>query len=514
VGEERRKSPRWSYVICCLLIALPFAGFVFSLDRYPTFCVDEPWFNEAAARRVSGQEYIHVVHTGVPYADLVAANHGPFYTRLQVVVFRVLGLSHFACRFPGYLAAHAAVLTLGLFLLTRGLTRAALILACAWVGDRTTQVIMYGRPDGWCLLFIALALIGTVAALTRTASERRWWMATGLALGTAAGFYPLIALIFGAAVVAATILMLPASRWRRAWVDVALGLLAPLALVFACWAPHIRAAVAQLIWYVRVNRDLVPPVGVAARALLRIWPFTSWAQYWHAGLAWLVLLMALPPAIHAVRRSRPTGCWDFGSALATVTTLFSLAGLLLVLNSVSHPSYYLYFTPLATMALAVWWIQGPSCQLLSSLRRVVGILMVCAWGPSLGWNVMRFREARLWYGMLDKQAIVRELERHVPRGTEIRGDPIFFIVARQAGLRFTPLPWYGNDRSIRIQPSDWLVLSPDYLCVLNSVEPDWSKRRPLRLERVAFGESPYTRQTYFIYGPEGWLPPAAFNRDV
>jgi hypothetical protein len=262
----------------------------------------------------------------------------------------------------------------------------------------------------------------------------------------------------------------------------------------------VQESVTQFLWYGRMNRGQALPLWDGLRAALRVWPFRSWAQWWQAGLVWCLWVAVLPLGLKLLRRRHAAGRPAGAGSVPAAAAFFALAGLAVLLSSGRRPHDFLFFTIWPVIGLAALWETVPAGR----LRRVLatlGLVLALAWLPSLAWNAMRFREVILWYGRLDKQALVRQIEGAIPPGADVRGDPAFFVVARQAGLRFTPLPWYGNDPGTAVPPDAWLLLSPEYVWVLNSIDPGWLAARPACRQATVFEGSPYTRQSYFIYGP-------------
>ena len=128
---------------------------------------------------------------------------------MQVATFTVLGVSDFSCRLPEYLSAYLAVGLLCEFLIGRGLALAAIALAIAWVGDRSSLEVLYGRMDGIALLFLAASYVSLVRTLNRPSWSRG--AMCGLSLGMAAGFHP-VTVTFG---VAAAALLAACVRGRQ-----------------------------------------------------------------------------------------------------------------------------------------------------------------------------------------------------------------------------------------------------------------------------------------------------------
>jgi hypothetical protein len=123
---------------------------------------------------------------------------------------------------------------------------------------------------------------------------------------------------------------------------------------------------------------------------------------------------------------------------------------------------------------------------------------------------MRFRETILWHGILDKKPLVAELARQMPPHAAVAGDPEFFVIARKAGLDYTPLPrFYSsvppgyNGPGIEAPRDSWLLVIDGSAEVLYNSDPGWKSGRKPCFKGKAFAGSQDTEMNYCIYGPAG-----------
>src|SRR5271166_1927526 len=103
---------RRAAAICLGLVLLGFFAFVFYLARYPPPYFDEGAYNQPAIRTLDGLSFNWPMAPSAPYGTLVWAYHGPFFPHLQMLTFRLLGVSEFASRIPQVAAAFLGILLL------------------------------------------------------------------------------------------------------------------------------------------------------------------------------------------------------------------------------------------------------------------------------------------------------------------------------------------------------------------------------------------------------------------
>jgi hypothetical protein len=428
------------------------------LDRYPLFYVDEGYYNFPAVSYLRGEGYCCLLTSDTPHGNLLWAINGPFFSRLQAVTFSLVGPSLGAARLPEFTAAFLAIGLLCGVLAARGLPVAGVALAVLWTGDRSLLESMNGRPDGLSLLGLAIGFV----FLLRTARTGAVAPAVGCGagIGMACGFH------FGSAyfVLAtglALVLLVPQGRRVRAVAAYAGGGLIAVGVILIMWWPDIPEAVEQVLWHI----GLSSPDDYCER-LFRLVGVLRWSRYWAIALVafWFVV------GAVAVRRRIGSGTGDPVTQVLVATTLFGAAGLACVLSKRTLLPYYLiFFTPWAMLGLVTWlgcgWKGG---------RRVipitVAVLAFTAWVPSLGWNLLRLREAVLSSGDLKREVRTDTLRRAIPPGATVSTTPELLIPAVEAGFRVVPLPFYPEP----FRPADdaFLVLDEAQAHAPTHVHPD------------------------------------------
>ena len=332
-----------------------------------------------------------------------------------------------------------------------------------------------------------------------------WFESVGLCLGMAIGTHP-TAVFFAAATVFSVIVFMPTGQWLRVFAAMALGVAIPAALVLLCWSGDLAGSIEQFLW--SCNEGLRGSMLAHLRELLTDRSCTSWAHYWHMALA-LVSFGLVPVAAGTVighRRADEKSRIETGAAIAV---LFTVAGLFACVRSLWLERYYLlYFTIWPVVALSKYWdLAEQHGRRLRLFRALVAVLLVC-WLPSFFWNVMRFRETILWHSILDKKPLVAELAKRIPPGAAVEGDLEFFVIARKAGLDYTPMPCFYtplppgyNGPGIKAPRGAWLLVSDGSAEVLNNSDPGWQLGRKPCFKGKAFAGSQYTEMNYYIYGP-------------
>jgi len=132
---------------------------------------------------------------------------------------------------------------------------------------------------------------------------------------------------------------------------------------------------------------------------------------------------------------------------------------------------------------------------------VTGVILLCCWLPSLAWNVLRVRESVVLRGVLDREPVVKVLREKIPTRAEVWGDGEWFVMARSAGLTFTPLSIGWNDAGITAPDGAWLVLTPGFEGRLRRHNPGVLEGRRVVYEGVAFRGSRYMEEPFVIHGP-------------
>ena len=180
---------------------------------------------------------------------------------------------------------------------------------------------------------------------------------------------------------------------------------------------------------------------------------------------------------------------------------FAAAGLGCLISRAVYPYYLVYFTVWPVVALAVTVTAGPAGRAFRACLPAVVAVVVLSWVPSLLWNGMRLRESLICRRQLDHSHFVRQLRLAIPAGTEVVGNPLFLVMTREAGLNFTPLPWYAEQAPA--PPRAWLLLSREEL-----KRPKWSAAASMQgrlvvAEDDAFPGPGAFHLEYVIFGPAG-----------
>ena len=304
----------------------------------------------------------------------------------------------------------------------------------------------------------------------------------------------------GLAVCAAIMISKPANKWLKSLIAVAVGALVPAGVILLCLAPSLTQSIEQFLWYLNLStKEVVPSLQ---QRLSNLQFAFGWATYWNLGLMLVSLLFLLPLLVKSIMIDKWKGSPDWPISITITGSVFSIAGIILYIRSSMHPYYLVFFTIWPVLALSAFWESKTESERLRSALSVYALVIAICWLPSFTWNVMRSREAVLFWEVLDKRPIVKHLAGEIPQGVDLRGDPKYFIVTRDAGLNFTPLPFYANDSGIDVPAKAWLLLSPAYVNFLKRTRPDYLANRALIFKGAAFDGSMYYREEYFAYGPE------------
>jgi len=452
------------YVLFSLLLFLViFARFFFVLDRYPLVnAIDEPLLNQPAISYHDGHSLLWAPAPHAPYENEIWFYHGPFYPRFQTFTFRLLGVSEFSSRLPQYLASSLAILALSLVLIYSELPIAGVLLSIVWLGDRSSIEVLLARPEGIALL----ALAGAFVVLVRRQSLPQWLAVflAGFCTALAAGFHPRACVfVIGAFVFLAVDMGL--SAFRRFIPFFALGVAIPVSLILWCAVPvsrdvpDIHAAMTQLAWHAHLGEkdNLV--------YLRQGFIGYHWSCLW----VWAVGLAAAAVTYAAFVRWKPL------HRVALAAACFACCGLVTFLTSITmYPPYLVYLTVWPVIAVMAQIESGSSQR---RFYRVIAAVLLVAWLPSLGWNIMRTREAYKFYSALSPAHFVAELAATVPPEAPLMVSGDLYIAARTSVRK----PFIGRQAS---SPSDWPCDA--WLALTTPAEAPWSVAQlPGRVVRVS-----------------------------
>ena len=87
----------------------------------------------------------------------------------------------------------------------------------------------------------------------------------------------------------------------------------------------------------------------------------------------------------------------------------------------------------------------------------------------------------------------------IPAGQKVTGSPQFLFLARQAGLDFKPLPWFG--RNLTVPESYYLLMSEQDMAETRRIAPERLAARPKVLNGAAFPGARHLRLPFILYGP-------------
>jgi hypothetical protein len=432
---------RWCLPVCLVLVLTASLPFGFLLDRHPLPYDDDSFFNTPAINFLEGRGFTERVAADAPHGDDFWAYHAPFYPRLQIVTFTLLGVSQFAARLPQFVAANLAVLLLAWGLRRRGLVLPALVLCVAWLGDVTLLQVRNGRMEGLYLL----ALAGMFVCLLGPVTARRA-AGAGMCVGAAIALHPaLLVFVLGGA-------------WRvarsgsiRSLAAYTGGISLVGALALACWLPDLLGAIEQFLWHSRqVVRRPAPVAWEEVYWQLR------WSKFYAAGLVPATVLLVLLQLL----RSRPAGPERAAESAASLAALFavcSLTGLVVIVGGGFYPYYLTSLSLWPVIGLASAWVAQRQAGRLGWMPAMVAAVLALCWLPSLAWNGARLHEALALQEALDPAPFRHQLQTTLPAGSELLCSREFdFLVRGVPGIRGHSLPWYAK---CWMPPADaWLLL--------------------------------------------------------
>ena len=417
-----------------LLFLVIFARFFFVLDRYPLVnAIDEPALNQPAISYHDGHSLLWAPAPNAPYENELWFYHGPFYPRFQTFTFRILGISEFSSRLPQYLASSLAILALSLVLICSGLPKTGVLLPIAWLGDRSSIEVLLARPEGIALL----ALAGAFVVLIRRQCLSQWLMVflAGFCTALAAGFHPRACVfVIGAFVFLAADLGL--SAFRRLIPLFVLGVAIPVSFMLWCAVPvsravpDIQAAMAQLAWHAHLSN--AENFGHLRKG------FTDFR--WSCPWVWAAALATVAVTCAAFARRKPL------HRVVLAASCFACCGLIMFLTSITmHPPYLVFLTVWPVIAVMAQIESGSSQR---RLFRVIAAVLLVAWLPSMGWNMMRTREAYKFYSALSTAHLADELAATIPPEAPLMVSGDLYIAARSP----TRKPFIVRQAS---PPSEW-----------------------------------------------------------
>lgn len=483
---KSRAIPSFVY----LILSTTFLIFLIPLGRYPLPYIDESFYNYPAIRYLEGHGFIYHVSSTAPYADKLWANHAPFFPRMQITTFRLLGKNQFAMRAPDYIFAYLALFLICSFLMRRKLFWAALAVAVVWVGDRSTQEVLLGRMEGVALFFVVLGFCALIITLEQETPMA--CLACGAALGLAIGFHPVTALFFIASAMVLVVSASPIWRWRALF-SFAAGAMLPAFLWLLCWWPDLGAS------YEQFQHNLkAATVHTLCDKLLNLVRVLRWSRWWLISLCLVVAGYLLPLAIWFLYRRRNAGLRESPHALWLVACLFSVVGLIALLTKAVFPYYLVYFTIWPTVALAVQ-LETKAGRQFRVWTCAAYLIVILGWLPSFLWNGLRAREALLYFHRLDHRRVIRQLQSVIPAHTKVVCEPIMFMIAQEAGLDYEPVAWFAEQT--KPPPEVWLLVTKAEWLQPHYLSPEAIRSRRIVIECDGFFKKEAPSEKYIVLGP-------------
>jgi hypothetical protein len=427
-----------------------FLFFVILSGRYPLPYIDESFFSCPAISFLKGHGFLYAVSSQAPYGKTLWAYHGPFYPHLQVFVFWLFGISQQTSRMTNLLAGYSAACVMAYLLWRERYRFASVIFALLWLGDRSTQELLYARMDGLALLSVVISFV----ALNRFQREpnRRNAFCAAFFSASAMAFHPVTVLFL---VLSATLMFLISYK-RNCLLEISIsyggGLAAIAVIVLACIHFHPIEALQQFLWHLHYNISGITLKGKWLNLLLVI----VWSKWFFIALAGFTVFAALPIAFTELGILRNDKI-DRRSFFRLTLALFSVAGLVCLISKSVFPYYIIYFSiwPIGLLAAEAEQL------LLRGRPPKIGIsaaaIILLAWLPSAAWNAMRMREAFLYRNELKNNYILGRLKQSLPANAKLFGEPLIYMLAEEANLDFTPAPWMAE--RAHVPPDAWLLLS-------------------------------------------------------
>lgn len=465
-------NSRLAAVVSVALVLAGFLAFAAYLDRYPPPYFDEGAYNQPALRTLDGLSFAWPLAASAPYGKLVWAYHGPFYPRLQLVTFRLLGASSFAARIPNLAAACLGILLLCGILIRVGRPWAAILVALAWLGDRSLVECLFGRMDGLALLFLVCALWPFTRWLATGSGRALFW--TGLCAGTALGFHP-ATWTYVAGMGAAAFFLAPAGKWRQIACYGA-GLALPGAAWLALIAPYFRESLVQFRWHLHQAKH----VDFTDR-LTHMVAVLRWSRYWAVALMAVAVLLLLPTLavrLRHFRSQRPVA--REAQTFVLAASLFAVCGLTALLVSPMWP-YYLITFSIWPVAAVLAMVETEGLRYKPALAAL--IVLAAGWLPSAAWNGMRWREAHLFYAKMDPAPFLERVRAAIPPHARFEVSPEFFILIRPIAHDVVKAPL---SRPAELPPDEWLVLSDNELRQIGGIQVPGLRERKVVYSGLLF----------------------------
>jgi hypothetical protein len=451
-----------------------FIFFAIFIGRYPLPYKDEPFFNYPAISFLRGHGFLYIVSLKAPYAQTLWAYHGPFYPHLQVLVFRLFGISQEVSRLPNLIAGYSAACLMVCLLWRERYRFAPLVFVILWLGDRSTQELQYARMDGLALLMVVFSFI--MVNRFYSVPNRRNAFCGAIFGASAVAFHPGTGLFL---ILSASLLCFIAYKRKcllRTSISYGAGLAIVTLLVLMCIHFHPIEALQQLRWHLQDNY-LKDSTTLQARWIDLI-GVLRWSRWFFLALVAFTAIAALPVASIELRKLRRDGI-DSKSFFRLSLTLFAVAGLACLVTKAVYPYYIIYFSIWPIALLAMEAEQRVLVKRPAVLPIAIAAILFVAWLPSAGWNALRMREEVRYRNELKDNYILGRLKESVPPAAKVSGVPLIYMLAEEANLDFTPAPLL--DEHTHVSPDAWLLVTD-----AEYASPDYFLESDVRSRSVAF----------------------------
>jgi hypothetical protein len=451
-----------------------FLFFAILIGRYPLPYFDEAMYNYPAVSFLKGHGLLYAVSSSAPFGNTLWAYHGPFYPHLQVLVFRLFGISQEVSRLPNLIAGYSAACLMVCLLWRERYRFAPLVFVILWLGDRSTQELQYARMDGLALLMVVFSFI--MVNRFYSVPNRRNAFCGAIFGASAVAFHPGTGLFL---ILSASLLCFIAYKRKcllRTSISYGAGLAIVTLLVLMCIHFHPIEALQQLRWNLQYN--YLKDSTTLKSQWTNLLGVLRWSKWFFLALVAFTAIAALPIASIELRKLRREGI-DSKSFFRLSLTLFAVAGLACLITKAVYPYYIIYFSIWPIALLAMEAEQRVLVKRPAVLPIAIAAILFVAWLPSAGWNALRMREEVRYRNELKDNYILGRLKESVPPAAKVSGVPLIYMLAEEANLDFTPAPLL--DEHTHVSPDAWLLVTD-----AEYASPDYFLESDVRSRSVAF----------------------------
>jgi len=471
---EIDRYPPIALAVSLLLLIGGFLFFAILIGRYPLPYFDEAMYNYPAVSFLKGHGLLYAVSSSAPFGNTLWAYHGPFYPHLQVLVFRLFGISQEVSRLPNLIAGYSAACLMVCLLWRERYRFAPLVFVILWLGDRSTQELQYARMDGLALLMVVFSFI--MVNRFYSVPNRRNAFCGAIFGASAVAFHPGTGLFL---ILSASLLCFIAYKRKcllRTSISYGAGLAIVTFLVLMCIHYHPIEALQQLRWH--LNYNYLKGTTTLKSQWTNLLGVLRWSKWFFLALVAFTAIAALPVASIELRKLRRDGI-DSKSFFRLSLTLFAVAGLACLVTKAVYPYYIIYFSIWPIALLAMEAEQRVLVKRPAVLPIAIAAILFVAWLPSAGWNALRMREEVRYRNELKDNYILGRLKESVPPAAKVSGVPLIYMLAEEANLDFTPAPLL--DEHTHVSPDAWLLVTD-----AEYASPDYFLESDVRSRSVAF----------------------------